>query len=789
MVYLRLFGSPSLEGDDGAPLIGRAVQRHRLALLALLSLAPAQRLSRDKLLAYLWPESDAEKGRNLLNVASYVLRAELGDEALQSVGDDLRLDPELVRSDVADFEASLERGDHTAAIASYRGPFLDGFFVSEAPDFELWSSRERERLAGAYGKALEALAESAEAEQDWPRAVEWWKTRAAHDLYDSRVALRLMQALDASGNRAGALQHAAVHERLLQDEFGVAPPTEISALTERLRKARTRPEDGRGSSADGADGPSAGKAPVVGSVSEGVLSEQSARSAQSAMPDSSPGSGASAPSAQSVARRRAWFAVGFAVLLAVLAVASAWALWPESVDPEPSIVVLPFANLSSDADNEYFSDGLTEEIITRLASVPGLKVISRTSAMHYKGSTQPAREIAAELNVAHILEGSVRESDGRVRITAQLIDARDDHHLWAENYDRELRDIFRVQEEIAHEVVGALELTLGEQARRQLVRQGTRDPEAYRLYRRARFLWNSRTKEGHEQALDYFSRAIERDSGYADAYAGIADVYMTAYQLNLLGQSEPEAYSRLKWAAERALALDGESADAHVSIGIALLWQRNWPGTERELRRAIELNPGHAIARSWYSLLLRGMGRSEQALDESRRAHELDPFSVVASNNYGWQCYLMRDHDCAITQLRKALEITPYPGALRTLGLTYAARGMTDSAIASIRKAIELAPERPEFVADLAYVQALAGRTGEARANLRASKERPLEGFNIARAHVALGEADSAFAWFERSNWRWPHRAALADPALDPVRSDPRYAPMVERIEREMGIR
>ena len=780
MLHLRLFGAPVLE-RDGVALAGRATQRHRVALLALLALAPARRSSRDKLIATLWPDSDAERGRNLLKVSSYVLRQELGETTLLSAGDDLCLNADVIGTDVADFEAALEQGDHARAAVLYTGPFLDGFFIGGAPEFEQWADRERERLAGGYRNALERLAEAAVQAGDLPRAVEWWKARAAHDPYDSRVALRLMEVLEASGNRAGALQHAAVHQRMLETEFGMAPPPDIVALAERLRR-------------EPAVEPAAPAPPRR--TQEAPTPEAAVPPAPPPLP-AAPTPAADPPlpadppafSGTSGNPRRRFLPAALALVVLLAFAGALRAVWPRASDPERSIVVLPFVNMSGEEDNEFFSDGLTEEIITRLAAVPGLKVISRTSAMHYKGTTKPLPQIAEELRVDHILEGSVRQSGGLLRISAQLIDARSDGHLWADAYDYGPRDAFRAQEEIAGEVVRALEVRLGERARRQLARQGTHDAEAYQLYRRGRFLWNARTREGHERAIEYYQRALERDSSYAEAYAGLADVYLTAYQLNLFAMPEAEAYSRLKWAAERALAADDESADAHVSFAIALLWQQNWPGAEREFRRALQLNPGHATARSWYSLLLRGMERSDDALRESRLASELDPFAVVVTYNYGWQCYIARDYDCAIEQFGRSLEITDYPSSHRGLGFAYAQTGRLDDAIASVRKAIDLAPHRSDFIADLAYVQALAGRTADARASLERAKQEPWEAFNVGRAHVALGEPDSAFAWLERSNWRWPHRAVQGDPALDPLRSDPRFARLVQRVAREMGMR
>src|SRR5687768_3571962 len=765
--FLRLFGSPSIEASDGGgvPLSGRVAQRHRLALLALIAVAPGQRLSRDKLIAYLWPESDSERARNLLKVSTYVLRSELGESALMSEGDDVRLNADVVRTDAVELDAALARGDYEAAVALFKGPFLDGFFLPDAPEFEQWAARERERLASRYARALEALAEAAQAEGDAARAAEWWKVRAAQDLYDSRVALRLIQSLEASGNRAAALQHASVHKRLREQEFGIATAPEITAFTEQLRK---KPVVAAGVAAPGEPHPEPGARPAPPR-----RAEQEDRSERGR---------------PRILSRKAAIATA---AIALVVVAAVWTRGAGVSDPpERSIAVLPFLNLSSDGDDESFQDGLTEEIIAGLSGVPELRVISRTSAMHYKGTKKRLPEIARELGVAHILEGSVRRSGEGLRITAQLIDARADEHLWAESYETQLRDVFRVQEQIARQVVRALEVELGERSDVALVRRGPRDPEAYRYYQRGRHLWNTRTKEGHQRAIEYYQRAIEVDSTYADAYAGLADTYRTAWQLNVSDLSEAETFTRAKWAAERALALDDKSADAHVSIAASLQAQSDWRGAERELRRAIELNPSHATAHTWYSLLLAGLGRPREALEESRRAYELDPFAIVPSSNYGWQCYLARDSDCAINQYRRTVEIGPTYGRTHArLGFAYAQKGMFEEAARALERAIELHPERPDFLADLAYVQALRGETAVARTTLDRAKAQPFEPFNVGRAYVALRDPDSAFAWLDRSRWQWPHRAVLSDPALDPLRADPRFARLTSRVAREMGIR
>lgn len=761
---LKLFGSPSIE-RDGALLTGRVAQRHRIALLALIAMAPGHRLSRDKLIAYLWPESDQEQGRNLLKVSTYVLRTTLGEGALLSEGDDLRLNADVVGVDAAELDAVLEQGNHERAVALYRGPFLDGFFLSDATEFEQWAGRERARLAVGYAKAVEALAEKAEAERDFSRAAERWRVRATQDPYDSRVALRFMQSLDASGNRAGALQHAAVHQRMLQEEFGISAAPEIAALAERLRRE-----------------PAA--EPIALRARETPPAEQPLEPASPVE---------EVDNASRVVQRDRRRVLGWAGAIALVMIVLLGEFWHRRSVSQPanSIAVLPFINLSPDGDNAYFSDGLTEEIITGLSAVPGLKVISRTSAMHYKGTVLPLRDIAQQLKVAHILEGSVRQSGERVRISAQLIDARSDEHIWAQNYESDRRDMFRVQEQIAREVVKALELELGQRGSTALVKRGTSDPEAYQLYRRGRFLWNTRTKEGHEQAIQYYRLAIKRDSSFADAYAGLADAYSTLYQLNLSTLPEAEIFSRKKWATERALALDDMSADAHVSFATLLQWQWNWPGAEREYRRALHLNPNHATAHSWYALLLMGMGekRTRDAREESRRAYEVDPFAVITGSNYGWQCYLARDFDCAIEQYQKAIEISPpYARGYSRLGLAYAQKGMLEEALRAMQKAVEIGREHPDFAADLAYVQALHGDTAAAWTNVHRATSQPFEAFNIARAYVALRQPDSAFVWLARSSWEWPHRAVRSDPALDPLRDDPRFAQLSARIERGVGL-
>ena len=752
MHQLKLFSSPTLASGD-VVLTGRPVQRHRIALLSLLALSPGRRMSRDKLIAFLWPERDTESGRNLLKAATYVLRAELGERALLSENDGLRLNEQVVQTDAAAFEEDVARLDYERAVQWYRGSFLDGFFLSDAPEFEHWAEQERTRLANEYAGALEKLALAAEAALDFATAVERWKKRAAYDPYDARIALRLIQALDASGNPAAGIQHAAIHQRLTQEEFGIATNAELEAVVAQLRSRTPTPAAATSTAPEDAIPPTA------------------------LLPDRSP------------PRRSRWLrALVPASVLLLLATFFLTARSHSSGD-EASIAVLPFANQSGDADDEYFSDGLTEEVIIRLSALDGLKVISRTSAMHYKLNRKPMRDVARELNVRHVLEGSVRRRGDVVRITAQLIDAEKDEHIWADSYDYSLHDSFYVQEQIARAVAEVLEVELGARQTRQLTRRGTNDAEAYELYRRSRFLWNTRTPKAHEQAAQYLRHAIAADPRYADAYALLGQIYATSHQLGFSTIPEAEVYARITASAEHALALDDASADAHTALAVVFWYQRNWQGVEREMRRAIELNPGNADARTWYSLLLGGMGRLDEALAQARRAYEVDPFALVISLDVGWACYLLRDYTCAADQFRRTLELNP------SWGLTYMRHGMTlaqagrlSAAVDTLRRGLEQAPNYVDLQLSLAYAYALADSASAARELLERAKTRA-RGIGPAFVHIALNEPDSAFAWLDRADWRFAWTATLYDPALDPLRHDPRFVQLAARVRHEMGLR
>ncbi len=451
-----------------------------------------------------------------------------------------------------------------------------------------------------------------------------------------------------------------------------------------------------------------------------------------------------------------------------------------------SIAVLPFRNLSAEKENEYFSDGVTEEIINALTKIEALRVASRTSAFAFKGKDEDVRRIGAALGVRNVLEGSVRQSGKRIRISAQLIDVADGYHLWSERYDREMEDVFAVQDEIARAIAGALKVRLLPAEEAGLSFRGTGDIEAYNDYLKGRYYFNRRDAR---EAITEFERALGRDPRYTEAYTGLADSYCIYGFYG--GIPTRDAFSKARAAAEKARELDPESAEVHVSLALVdhyFGWDLQ--KEESELRLAIQLAPKSAIAYSWLGLVLAFTGRSAEALEVTTRATEIEPFSANAQANVAWAHYGARRFEEAIREFRRALHMDPNaPYPLWAIGLTNMQIGRPSEAIAALEKAVEVTRRRQShYVALLGGAYAAAGRRPEALDLLadltdRSSREY-IAPFHLAFLHVPLGNADEAISCLERAcaernalAW-WPRTC----PFYDPLRAHPRFPALLEKI-------
>ena len=459
-----------------------------------------------------------------------------------------------------------------------------------------------------------------------------------------------------------------------------------------------------------------------------------------------------------------------------------------SVPRIQSIAVLPLENLSKDPEQEYFADGMTDELITNLAQISALRVISRTSAMQYKGTKKSLSEIARELRVDAVVEGTVMHSGDRVRITAQLIEASTDHHLWAASYDRDLQNVLSMQEEVTRAIVSEVRVKLTAQEQARLASMHPINPEAFQLWLKGRYYWYKLNPEGLQKAIEYFQQALEKDPAYAPAYAGLADSYNLLAFFNVFPPRE--VMPKAKAAAVKALELDDDLAEAHVSLGWAgFTYDLDWPAAGKHFERAIVLNPAYPLAHSYYSLYLGALGRPEEGLTEAKRALDLDPVSPAINHYVVVQLYLARRFDEAIEQCRKTLELDPsFTPVHGTLAEVYSAKGMYREALAEYEEYSALSGGSPRSTAFVGYAHARLGQRSQAFRVLEqlraASKQKYVPALSFAIVYVGLGEKDQAFLWLEKAyDERTNSLAYLKVQATwDPLRSDPRFADLVRRI-------
>jgi TolB-like protein/DNA-binding winged helix-turn-helix (wHTH) protein/Tfp pilus assembly protein PilF len=456
--------------------------------------------------------------------------------------------------------------------------------------------------------------------------------------------------------------------------------------------------------------------------------------------------------------------------------------------PIRSLAVLPLANLSEDRDQDYFVDGMSDALRQYLQGIRSLRVISRTSSMHYRGSGRPLPDIARELNVDAVVDGSVLRSGDRVRINVELVHAGMDGHLWSNSYEGDLRDVFALQAGVARRIADEIRVTLAPPDLARLARVRATKPEAYQAYSKGRFYWNKRTAQDLQKAIGFFQQAVDKDPDYALAYDGLADCWLP---LGWYGYLSPQAtFPNAKAAVTRALSLDDSLAEAHTSLAfVNLYYDRDWAGAEREFRRAIDLNPNYANGHHWYAEFLSLVGRHTEAIAESQRARELDPLSNIIGAWVSSRYFFARQYDKAIEEGRNAVEMDPGFGpALLVLGQAHEQKGMLQEAVAEFERASALAGGGSMYAASLAHALGLAGRRAEALRVLEDLSKSARRGFvssyDLAIARLGLGDKDKAFELLSAAvQERSPRVAFLGvEPRFLGLRGDPRFNALLRSI-------
>jgi TolB-like protein/Flp pilus assembly protein TadD len=708
MIELRVLGSLDLRGSEGETVLSVLAQPKRAALLAYLAVASPRRFSRrDKLIGLFWPERDPEHARAALRTALHFLRHSLGEEVVVGRGDqEVGLAEGALWCDCVAFEEALGGHELEKALELYRGDLLEGFFISEAPEFERWLEGERKQLRIRAAQAAWLLAEREERAGNNVEAV-YWARRAAAFAADDEGALRcLVELLDRVGDRAGAVREYQAFERRLREDYELEPSAETRALIASIR-------------------------------------EQVGEPAREKLGD--------VPVARGIRR----------------------------------IAVLPARHLPPDPGQDYFSDGITDQLINACGKIRALEVISRTSAMRYKGTSKTVPEIARELDVGAVVEVSVFRAEDRVRITAQLIKAATDRQLWAESYERDLHDVLALQGEVCRAIARQIQVTLTPDEEARLAGTRSVDPQAHEAYLRGMFLVNQMTPEGLEKGIAYLWQATELDPHDPRPYAVLARAYCLHEMAYVYSLPREVAFGKAKAAALKAIELDETQCEAHAVLGLVrLLYDRDWPGAEQEFRRAIECTPTCAFSLWGYALYLVATEQLEYAIAVNRRAQELDPLSPVITVGLAVRYYLVGQYDRAIAEARRALEVGPdYTPALWILGAAYERKGMYDEAIAALRRGTEV---NRILSLLLAVTYAMTGRSEEGRKALAELDEQTKrrQAVGVAEVYAALGERDQAFQWLEtayqeRDPWLYWLRSS---PYFEGLRDDPRYHNLVQRM-------
>ncbi|HUQ98584.1 MAG TPA: BTAD domain-containing putative transcriptional regulator [Gemmatimonadaceae bacterium] len=735
---LRTFGTLVLAGPEDDTFLGKHGHQHRrLSLLAVLAAAGEKGRSRDQLLALFWPEGAPARARHSLEQLLYAIRTSIDDAVFIGVNP-VRLNPDVVASDVGDYQRALAGGDLESAAEAYLGAFLDGFHLNDAPEFERWLDAERSRLHYSYLGALKKLAQQADAKFDHATSVRWWRKLSEADPVSSNNAADYIRALLNAGDHTAALQYAEHYQSVVRRELGTNVGPAIANLVADIR-AHT----------------------ATGRISPGRSQEKS-ETIRPPMPRAE-----SVANAQETAnglepnRARGWripLAIAASIAAFVIAVATVTHSPSRTaiVGPpaERSVVVLPFSNVSGGQVDGALVDGLSEELIAVLARIPNLRVIGRTSAFAFRNSSLGARRIGDSLGVSHLVEGGVQRAGSRLRVQVRLVDVHDASTRWSETYDRDVNDIFSVQSEIASAIARELDLRIAEGTLARINRGSTRNIAAYELYLRGNDVVLLRNDSGARAGLEYFRQAVSLDPEYAAAYAGMARMHMRIAFGNDTELSRPARLALAEKSALKAVALDDFSGDAHAALSMVRRNNYQLASAEAELKRAVSLEPTNARFREWLALLYAMTNRRGEALLEGRRALELDPLSPTARAEAANALLANGRCDEALAQLDRLKSLRPplnRGGAIAAQ--CYARKQMWPEAIASVQRISANAGPRGEAI--LGYVLARAGETEKARKILARllDRSRSLNGsaFDVALVYVGLAENDKALAWLNKA--------------------------------------
>jgi TolB-like protein/DNA-binding SARP family transcriptional activator/tetratricopeptide (TPR) repeat protein len=770
---LETLGALRLVAADGRVV---QAQRRRLAILALLAAAGARGVTRDRLVGDLWPETSDERARHALNQLLYGIRQTVGDDALRGI-DPVALDPSIVDSDVHRFERALAEGNLAQAASHYRGPFLDGFYLPDASEFERRVEEIRVRLAAAHVATLEQLATQAEHRGDAAEGVARRQSLAELDRLDARRAAALMRARVKAGDSAGALAYARMYEALVREELDVPVDPAVGALANEIREAVAARAAG---------------APPRSPVPEDAASAERASGGEpntTRAPDG-PVVVAGAASPGRAHRVLAYGVAALALIGVSFGVRQATSGRSASAAPTapspPSIAVLPLRNLGSDPADASVADGMTEALTAVLSRGGDLRVIPSSWVLALQERRMNVRQIAETLEVAYVLEGGVQKEGSRLRMQLRLVDSRDGSTRWSETYDRQMDDVFAVQDDIARSVTRELGIRLAAGASPPpRGRRHTPSIRAYEWYLRSMDPTLTRTRAGRSRIIAYLDSAVAADSSFADAYAGLAGWY-----LNQAGDAPgdaPQVFARAAQAARRAVALDDSSAAAHAALGWTRQNARDWSGAEASLKRAIALDPNVRRGHEGLARLYLWTGRRAEQLAEARLGVEVDPFSHSAVRELALALAMNGRCDEALELLAPLKTLTPparVAGVIR--GQCFAAKGMWPEAIAELQWAGEDGEARASL-ALYGYALARGGHVAEAGqilSDLISGRKYSHGAFGIATVYAGLEKYDEALAWFAKAADEGSVRVYLMGPLFEEVRRDPRFA----EVKRHMKL-